>query len=203
MSWELASTLPAVEYAFLIRIDLPGGVTLRVHHGVGILTWGGNPWLGAGSFGEVSAVSTGSGIDADTVDLTLSGIPSALRSELLNETARGSQGFIYEGFRNPSTGVWSVEPELIFSGFVDGAPIKDGEDDPEADQTISQTVRLLPASAWARRLSLARRTDGAHQSIFSGDDFFSSKADMRTPANGPAGPVSPRPTSGKFPRYTG
>lgn len=192
MSYESAIENADAENALLVELSLPNGAA-RFHMGVGVLRWGGFEWAGAGRIGSISMISSGSGLDAGVVEFGLGGLPSGVRSDLLNVSARGSPAFIYEGVRSRASGQWLAEPEMSYAGLIDSAPIADGDEEGK----VSQTARIISATARARRLTGARRTDAHQQSLFPGDTGFASKADLRQPVQGPSGAVISPVSGGK------
>ena len=185
MSFNAAASAARAVYSVLVRVDLPTAI-VRVHDGVGGLAFDGADWLGVGDLGSIGQISSGSGIEAAAVELTLSGIESDYRAELLNTPARGAPVAIYHGFRDDAAGVWSVTPEIIYSGFVDQVELAD-DDSEDGERTLSMTLSVLSAAAYARRLSVSRRTDAGQQTLFSGDRFFSFKTDLRASVPGAGG----------------
>jgi hypothetical protein len=80
MSRSLDTTLAAalansnIQPVILAVLTFRSG-TVYVWSGVGPLTWGGNTYLGVGSFGNISEITEGSTVEAAGMTVTLSGIP--------------------------------------------------------------------------------------------------------------------------------
>lgn len=186
MTWESASTPASVGYLVLVELELDSG-TVRAHDGVGTVTWGGHDWTGVGDFGAVSAITSGPDLSATGITLTLSGVPSDYRSDLLNAESRGAAVNIFHGFVAPGGGAWTHAPELAFAGIVSNSRLIDGAD--EGTPSVSVAVNVISAAAFARRLTVYRRSHAHQQSLFPGDLFFEFVTDVRTDIAGPSGPV--------------
>lgn len=179
MTWASATAGQHIKRALLLDMAVPSGDVVRVHDGIGALSWGGHEWLGVGQLGAVSNISGGVDMDAKDATLMLTGVPSDLRTEVLQEVARGSRVNIYQGIVNHASGGWDYEPELIFAGFVDAPAIEEEASEEGAYLTI--TIPVIAASSYVRRIQIWRRTDNDQQSLYPGDKFFSFKTDMRVP----------------------
>lgn len=182
MTWETAAAGPRVVYVVLAELELTSGV-VRVHDGVGTLTWAGEEWLGLGDFGAVSAITSGGDLSATAISLTMSGVPSEYRSDLLNASSRGDPARLYHGFVDDG-GTWAHEPELAFEGAVDTSRLVDGTDDGEP--SVSVTVNIVSAAAYARRFTLYRRSFAHQQTLYPGDRFYEFRTDLRNPVAGTA-----------------
>lgn len=185
MTWETAASGSQITRALLFEMET-ATTTIRVHDGVGPISW--QPptsdeaeiWGGIGQLGAVSGISGGVDLDASDVTVGITGIPSDLRDEVLQEVMRGKPARIYQGLRDEASGTWSFEPELVFSGFVD-APEVDEEIQEDLGAYLIITVPIIAASSYVRRITTWRRTDADQQELFAGDKFFSFKTDMKVP----------------------
>lgn len=183
MTWDAATSGSEITRALLVELQFET-YTLRVHDGIGPISWGGNDWLGVGQLGAISGISGGVDLDASDLTLMLSGVPSEYRAEILTEVARGKSVNIYQGVIDPVAGAWDFEPELVYSGFIDDPDIEEeAAEGIEAFLTI--TVPVISASSYVRRIQVWRRTDADQQSLFPGDKFFAFKTDMRVPVPTP------------------
>lgn len=103
----------------LVYLDWPGGA-VRVHTGVGGLSWGGHTWLGTAGFGNVEIPGETSGPVPERAALTM-----VLAEEDFDATMgadiRGLDGVIYLTLTTERQGAVLIgEPFEIFSGYMDG-----------------------------------------------------------------------------------
>lgn len=190
MSWESATAPQSVKQVILVELLLDTPV--RVHNGVGWKAWNEHNWGGVGQLGGISAITGGVDLNASDIQLILSGVLTTAREEILSEVARGARCNIYQGIADEVSGLWSFEPELIFSGFNDAPEIEEKlTEGGEAFLTI--TLPVLGAASYARRLQIWRRTDADQKSLYPGDKFFEFKTDLNVPIAAPigGGPVLP------------
>jgi hypothetical protein len=104
--------------AILVEIDLVDGL-LRLHSGLGVLTWNGVDWIGAGRFGTIDAPGEGAGLAASRIVLGLVGLPpEALTFGASVE--RNRNGAIWIGATTEAGGSTLVgEPHNLLSGYID------------------------------------------------------------------------------------
>lgn len=143
------------------ELDFAGGF-VRAHNGIGTITWGGNDWLGVGTFGKVSPVEESAELSKRTLIYTLSGIPPEMISIVLDEDYQGRTASLYIGFIDPVTGQLIADPDLYDQGRMDVSDIEEGK---EITVTITAESRV---SAWDRPL-LRRYTDADQKSRYPGD----------------------------------
>lgn len=86
--------------------------------GVGTITWNGTLYSGAGQVLGLSAVEETVEVRAASVQVSLSGLPSALVSTALSFARQGKKGRLWLGFLN-SSGAIIADPYLIFTGLLD------------------------------------------------------------------------------------
>lgn len=190
-SWAQAASGPSVTYVTLCEVLL-ASEQIRIHSGVGPLVWNGLEWLGVGYLGQVSPLSGGVDMEVEEVELTLSGIASAHRNEVLDKLTRGRRVNLYHGFWDSAGGAWAHNPELSFAGFVSHAIVSDQIDEAGIGQ-VSVSCNVLSAFAYARRRTIARRTDAHQQRLFAGDEFYAFKTDISKPVPQPAAGSSGNP----------
>lgn len=179
-TWAQASLPDHVRYTMLVELLLDSGA-LRMHSGAGYIAWNGVDWGGVGGFGNVSTISGGIDLESHEIELTLAGVPEAHREELMSALTRGDRVNIYHGFWDYDAGAWARPPELEFAGFISHPTLRDEAED-NATATVSITVLVLSAFAYARRRTIARRTSAHQQSLFAGDEFYAFKTDVAKPA---------------------
>jgi len=95
----------------------------------------GQTWTGLGWLGKLSAVPQTTKVQAQSVTLALSGIPSGLVSEAINQIRITGTATIFLGFFN-SSGVVIPDPRQLFSGSLDVPTL----DDSGQTSTISITA---------------------------------------------------------------
>lgn len=99
------------------ELDFSSG-TLYVHDGIGTYTWGGQDWIGVGSFGSISNIQEGAEVSPYSITLTLSGLESGLVSTALTEDYFMRDANIYLGLLNDDDTLIDT-PSQIWSGFMD------------------------------------------------------------------------------------
>lgn len=177
MSFETESAkrhVVAVDLMEILFDDEP----LRVFNGTGRLLVDDKEYLGVGDFGELGEITGGSDLEAAEVTATLSGIPSDYRSYLLNTVARGTEVNIYSAFFDEAAGDWASDIELDFAGFIGDCEQTEAIDD-RGGASLSVSVTFVSAGAWARRMTVARRTDSHQRAAYPGDKFYSFLIDQR------------------------
>lgn len=114
----------------MVRLDFESGV-LRVHSGVGTITWDGESYLGVGALGQIEAIEETTDAVAQDITLTLSGIPSEYISLALGEHYQGRDARIYLAALDSQHRLILDEegdgPYLVFRGRMDTMPIHDGD----------------------------------------------------------------------------
>jgi hypothetical protein len=85
--------------------------------GVGDLVWNSHTYKGVGEFGSVSTIQEGSEVQADGIKLTLSGVPTDLLNEGLNEVMQGKLAQVYLGFLDNNGTL--IDPIPLFIGLID------------------------------------------------------------------------------------
>jgi hypothetical protein len=154
----IADTVAPILFA---ELDFSSGF-VRVHSGIGTITWGGYDWLGVGTFGNVSAIEDTAELQRQTVSYTLNGIPSTMMSIVLGENYQGRSAKTYLGFFNRSTYVLADTPELMSLGKMDVSTVDEGG-------TLSVTVTAESRIAAWNRPVIRRYTHAEQKSRFAGD----------------------------------
>jgi hypothetical protein len=114
-----ALSAPVFFPVLFVYIDWPGGA-VRVHSGVGSITWGGHTWLGVGAAGEIETQGEALSPASARSRLTLYGPFDALLAQSAVQ-ARQRAGAIYLGTVTQRGGnVLTGLPFPVFEGFVDG-----------------------------------------------------------------------------------
>lgn len=100
----------------LVEIDY-ASAPVRLHSGIGNITFGGNTYTGTGSLGAVSTLTETLDESANGCTLTLSAA-SAIISLCLTEDARGRPVKVWIGAQDMTTDALIADPALMFSGLV-------------------------------------------------------------------------------------
>lgn len=104
--------------ALLCYLDWPGGA-VRVHSGVGVISWGGHSWYGAGDLGSADIPTEQRGLTATEAHVTLMGLPTSIYDQI-DDAIRGHQGVFYFGATTERAGnVLVGDPTELFSGAMD------------------------------------------------------------------------------------
>ncbi len=143
------------------ELNFPSGY-VRVHSGIGTITWGGYDWLGVGQFGTVDGLQEEAELSRKTVTYTLSGVPNDLIALALDDYYQGRTAKVYVGFFDRTTYQLAAEPELLDSGLMDVAKSKEGK-----TCSISITAESRIAS-WSRP-TVRRYTDAQQRAYFPSD----------------------------------
>lgn len=142
------------------------GSTVRLWNGMGDLSWNSQTWLGNGWFQGMEGGEETTEVEALSMTVLLSGVPSAVLSLILNDQRQKLEGLLYIGFLSPSTGAVVTSPYLWWKGQYSHSEIEEG-----ADGCLvriyydSPLVDLDRTKEW-------RWTDQSQKQIFAGDRGF-------------------------------
>lgn len=136
---------------------------IRVHTGIGPLTWGGNTWLGVGAFGGVSPIEEGITVSAQELTVSLNGIPSDLLGDVLAVAYRNKRAKLWIGFVDEA-GDFKDAPHQFFGGRISTMAIAD------AGGTCTITVSIESRLADLRRARVSRYTHEEQQQRHPGDN---------------------------------
>ncbi len=153
-----------VRPVLFVELDFPSGfVRLNSTNSNLVNPADSNSYTGIGNLGSVSSISESSNLQADGIQLTLSGIATGVISAAF-EKAQGRDATIWLGLFD-SDYVVIADPSIIFKGLIDNASIAIGE-----TGTIQLNVenRMIE---W-QRPKIKRYTNEEQQAGFSGDKFF-------------------------------
>ncbi len=161
---------PKLNPAFAIFIDLPEPVYAWT--GIGTLSFGGNTYLGTGSFGSLDAVRESTDGSAVGVKVTLNGIPSEMASDIDDQFRRGARMDVYvlavdESWRNVVG-----QPKLLQRLRTDTCDIGDG------GATLTVTIQGESRMREQQRPTIKRYTNEYQLRKHPGDVFFEYLAAM-------------------------
>ena len=144
----------------LVELEFGSGV-VRLWSGVGTFQWGGQDWTGTGTLGSISRITETTDIKASSLDLQLSGIPSAILSILLAEDWQGRSGRVYYAVLDDTLQLIG-QPVRIFKGLMDLVTVREG-----AEAAVS--LRLESRSVDMARVRARRWTAEDQRGEYPGD----------------------------------
>ncbi len=162
---------PVVRPVILTSLDFSSG-TVRVHSGVGTITYDGQEYSGLGSYGGISEVTEGSDARPYDLDLSLSGIPLNLLASALGEDYQGRAAVNYIGLLDDNHQLIDT-PKQIWGGYMDTPDISLGE-------TATIVVHCRGRANDWNRARLTRYTMEQQRSVYpddSGLDYVTQMAD--------------------------
>jgi hypothetical protein len=152
--------VPALLAALTFR-----SMTVYAWSGVGNLVYGGNTYLGVGSFGRIDGITEGSEVQAYGTKVGLSGIDPVLLSESLTDIQLGAPATISLALLDTNGNILGT-PYMLFSGVVDKPTVQPGV------KTITIDLALETKLANLSRASNRRYTQADQQLYFPNDGFF-------------------------------
>jgi len=156
-----AATNPNVRPAFFAFLDLDSG-PVRVWTGYGNFVLDGDTYAGVGTFGNISPISESTGVRANGIELSLSGIPAEVVSLVLSEPYRGRPVSLKMAVLDASLAVIADAVE-VFAGRIDTMSLNDSGE--TSVVTIAAESRLIDLE----RPRETRYTDEEQQRLFPGD----------------------------------
>lgn len=167
---------PVIYAINFVEMAFPGGF-LRLHTGVGTISFGGQDYTGAGNLGQISEIEETTELRAVGINLSLSGVPSELLSKVLTENIRNKNIKIWFCLCNSNFQIIG-DSILIFDGTMDTLAI--------SDQGGTSTIQV---TAESRIIDLSRPrtqvyTDEFQRTIYATDKSHEYLADLANKANG-------------------
>lgn len=139
------------------------------------LDWGGNTYLAAGTFLEVSAIKETSAFQIHTTDFSLSGVDSSNVSTFLSNNFIDQDAKVYLAMVQSDGTIVnnssSDGPILIFSGAIDSVGLEESPDDGKSTLKVSAANLFVDF----QRKSGRRTTDSEQQYHYAGDTFYQPK----------------------------
>lgn len=154
----------AVEHIRFAFLDFVGDPQF-LHSGLGVITWGGEDWLGIGAFCEIESVGEQIGIAPSRVRLSLAAQMSDYVGSAMNENTWGRLCELYLGTWD-GVGL-TMDPQLEIRGRMGPPEIQMGV----SGQRISIVVEDIRAAL--NRVNGLRASSVDHQVEAIGDTFYS------------------------------
>ncbi len=123
--------------------------TLYAWTGVGTIAWNGHNWLGIGHLTSFSAISEDSTVEAQNVEVGLSGIPTDALTDALSETRLLDQAQMWLGCFDDN-GALVPDPILIYVGMMDAPLISDDGAELTIKLSLENILVDLNRSVWRR-----------------------------------------------------
>lgn len=114
--------------------------TIHIFTGLGTLSWNGNTYTGSGQLVKLGPIAEDTAVQAQGLEIQITGVPSNLLAEGLNQCAQGNPVNAYFGFLDASGNV-IADPYLAFSGRMDVPTIDEGSE--TATITLTAENRLI------------------------------------------------------------
>jgi len=153
----------AIRMFIAVALDFTSGM-VRVHDGLGSITWGGNSYEGVGTLGGIEQVDESVEVIARPLSLTLSGVETSLVSTAMTETYQNRTVTIYLGFLDETTNAVIDTPEVSWEGRMNQMSISSSDG--------GAAIRLTCEHRLRREMRIARYTNEDQQLLHSGDRFF-------------------------------
>ena len=145
-----------------VSMDFQSGF-VRAWNGIGTISWSGYDWVGGGQFMAISSIEETQSVEATAINLTLSGVPSAMVAIAYADYSQGRAVRVYLGMMNVSAGTIISDPIQIFAGRMD--LIGDSDDGNTATITVTAESNLADLD----RVRVRYYTDQDQQRIFEAD----------------------------------
>ena len=153
----------AFNYIVFVKLAFPSG-TVYVHNGVGTYSFGGDDYLGVGSFGSIDVMEDSLDLNSKPVNLTLSSITSEIIDAIKVDDVFGRDADVYLGALNEH-GELQGTPDNWFSGHMETVELSLGKQD-------GIKIRLQSRASRLQLRNNKRYTLEDHQADFPGDLFF-------------------------------
>lgn len=145
---------------------------VRAHTGTGEIIIDGQPYLGVGSFADISSSSESDQATGPlSVDLKLSGLDTTIFAQANVRGCRGRPGRLMLAVVDQAG---NIAADMLFSGRMDAAEFSFGGNESDNEITIPLIDRM---AEWSRR-GVKRWTDESHQQRHPGDRFFFAIAQL-------------------------
>lgn len=163
------STYTAIQTNIFVRIDIPDYQVLRFSDFMTPFTINGESYTALGSLMGVSDTSSELRATSQEVSISISGIPDANISDILNNRVKGSDVKIYRVFFNPTTGaVLNIagNPAQKFQGVISNFDITDELSMGDTTGTVLLTLTATNIVELLTNKQAGRRTNPVDMKLF-------------------------------------
>ncbi len=192
---QAAGAQPTVRLFFALEIDLPASAqlaakTLRLLDGAGVLTWGGNTFLGSdgdyGAWAGFESVEEGIATQSAATGLTLMPLTDAVVQQIGQPASQGSLITMYLGFLNLVTGQPVCDPPVYRYGVLNSCKRGVGKNSANLTVQMASYYEFLAMGGAGGKLSSA-----FHQQFFPNETGFAFVDNVQHQL--PWGASGPRP----------
>lgn len=158
-----AASGEVVRPLFFVLLDLPDG-PVRLTTAAGDVQWASESWLGVGALGSIGEIEETSALQANGVEMSLSGINPDIVPAVLSGSYQGRRCDVWLGFLTEAYQL-VADPILLFAGILDQLSIELGD---------SAAIRAQAQSRLAdwERPRVQRYTDASQRMLFAEDRFL-------------------------------
>jgi hypothetical protein len=162
---------------FFVEIGVSSG-TVRLWSGVGPILWDSNTWTGAGKLGKIGGITETTEVQAQGLELELSGVAPDLLGYALTEIRHGKDCKIWLGAKDDNNAI-IADPAQAFAGRVDSCHLDEAGEIVNGKKT--STIRLTAESRLVElhRAKVRRYTHEDQQVDYSGDLGFEYVAGLQ------------------------
>ena len=159
-----AVTAKAVRLAYLIELSFDSG-PFRAWTGATDFNWAasGRIFLGLGNALDVSNIEESQRVEANGIEITLSGVATSIISYALSENYRNRRVRVWVAFFNVDTEALIADPVQVFAGRMDVMHVADAGDSAQVRLTCESRLVDL------RRPRERRYTDEDQKEIYPAD----------------------------------
>jgi hypothetical protein len=157
---QAAAEAPRVRPVCFAKLEFGGG-DVFVNSSDRDIAFSGDTYLGVGNLGTVSGIEEGGTLQANGIQMTLSGIPSAYLSLFLTEKYKGRPVTLYHGYLDDDYAL-IADPIVQWVGRINQMSVALGE---QAAITLTAENKLI---RW-ENTKIRRYTDADQQGRFPGD----------------------------------
>lgn len=139
---EAATLASEVHPILFAEIGVSTGF-IRVHTGIGDITFNGEVFQGVGEFGGVSEIVETEDVEANGLVFILSGVPAVNIAVAFNSMEQGLPAILWIGAFDLTTRALIVDPVLVYEGLTDVPEIDEtGETAAFAINTENRLIQL-------------------------------------------------------------
>lgn len=132
---------------------------LNVWTGLYPITWGGVTYYGAGPLIGIQGISEDTTVEAKGVTLSLSGVPSDLLGDCLNEMVRGLPAQVYLGLFEDDGVTLIPNPVLAYTGRLDQPTLNDAGDSCTISIAVENALVDMNRSVYRRYTDADQQLD--------------------------------------------